>query len=208
MSSPAQTRRDERRKAIRGRLLRAVDELAEAGESYADISIERLATTAGLSRATFYIYFDGKADLLAAWFDETLVELAGACATWLALDANSTRADLRTALAEIVDTYRAHASLLAAVADEATQDNSLRQRRTAAIDRSIEALQAQIARAQRAGWGDPALLPADTAGWLIWLMERGLHQIVPSADDEQVSGLIDALATMLWRTLYGHSAGV
>jgi Bacterial regulatory proteins, tetR family len=31
-------------------------------------SIERLASAAGISRATFYNYFDDKAELLYAWF--------------------------------------------------------------------------------------------------------------------------------------------
>jgi AcrR family transcriptional regulator len=194
--------RERRRTDIRDRLLEAIEKLAANGESYANVTIERLATTAGLSRATFYIYFEGKGDLLRVSFDEALQGLGAACSPWLALGAKSSQADLRAALAQIIETYRAQASLMAAVADEATQDSSLRDELSAAIQRGADALRAQIERGQGEGWIDRDLLPGETAAWAIWMLERGLTQVVPHASDDTVAALIDTLADMAWHTLY------
>jgi AcrR family transcriptional regulator len=194
--------RERRRTDIRDRLLEAIEKLAANGDSYANVTIERLATTAGLSRATFYIYFEGKGDLLRAWFGEALQGLGAACSPWLALGATSSQADMRAALARIIETYRAQASVMAAVADEATQDSSLRDELGAAIHSGADVLRTQIERGQQDGWIDRDLLPGETAAWAIWLLERGLTQVVPSATDDAVTALIDTLADMAWHTLY------
>jgi AcrR family transcriptional regulator len=194
--------RERRRSDIRERLLAAVEKLAADGESYANVTIERLATTAGLSRATFYIYFEGKGDLLRAWFGEALRELAAACASWLEVGPGSSQADVRAALARIIDSYRARSALMAAVSDEGTQDSSLRDQLSEAIDRSTAALRSQIERGQQEGWIDPDLLPVETAAWAIWMLERGLTQVVPHATDDKVAALVDTLADMGWHTLY------
>ena len=108
---------EDRRRSIRDRLLAAIEELAAAGESYSTVSVERLASTAGLSRATFYIYFDGKAGLLEAWFAEVEEELAKATAAWFALDGAATQDDLGRALRGIAEVYVEHRRLLAAFND-------------------------------------------------------------------------------------------
>jgi AcrR family transcriptional regulator len=199
--------RAHRRDDIRRRLLGAVDQLTVGGDSYATVSIERLANAAGLSRATFYTYFDGKGDLLRAGFSDALEELGGACRPWLGLGTRPTQADMRAALHRIILSYRSHATLISAVYDEATQDSSLRDQLGAAITDAIDTLQAQIERGQRAGWADGELLARETAAWLVWLIERGLNQIIPSADDAQVDRLTDALAQMGWQTLDAESPG-
>jgi AcrR family transcriptional regulator len=194
--------RAERRDQIRRRLLQAVDELTVAGESYATVSIERLVSAAGISRATFYTYFDGKGDLLRAWLAETLAALQQACVAWLALDAGATEDDLRAALRQILETYRRRATLMTAINDEATQDSSLREQLGTAAERAVTALAAQIRRGQRAGWIDDELLAVETAAWLIWLIERGCTEIVPAAGDDQLRALTDTLAAMAFRTLW------
>lgn len=198
--------RERRRADIRRRLLRAVETLIADGETYSNVTIERLASQAGLSRATFYIYFAGKADLLRAWFSETLGELDQACTAWREIGPESEQADLTAALKTIVGAYCGHAALLTAINDEATQDSELRDQLRDVIQRSADGLRAQIEKGQRDGWVDPALLPAETATWAIWLLERGLSYILPTAAVEQVDTLCETLADMAWHTLYVPSA--
>ena len=57
--------RAQRRDEVRRRLLAVVEQLLTEGESYAEISVERLVSEANLSRSTFYVYFEDKGDLLA-----------------------------------------------------------------------------------------------------------------------------------------------
>jgi AcrR family transcriptional regulator len=186
-----------RRDKIRRRLLVAVEGLIADGQSYANVSVERLASAAGISRATFYIYFDGKGDLLRAWLDDTLDELRTGAAPLLSLGS----VDLTATVRALLIGYRARATVMAAILDEATRDGALRADIDAAIAAAVEALADAIERGQRSGRVDPELLPRETAAWLVWLLERGLTQVIPAADDERVNALAGTLAQMLSRTL-------
>ena len=70
----SRTRRDE----IEARLLAAADKLLGEGESYTEISVERLASEADLSRSTFYVYFEDKGDLLRSWLAQILAQVRDA----------------------------------------------------------------------------------------------------------------------------------
>ena len=93
--------RAQRRDDVRRRLLAVVEELLMRGESYAEISVERLVSEAKLSRSTFYVYFEDKGDLLRAWFAQVIEELEDAAGRWWGLDGTATKADLRAALADV-----------------------------------------------------------------------------------------------------------
>jgi len=49
---------------MRRRLLEVVQQLLDEGESFTEMSVERLVSEAGISRSTFYVYFEDKGDLL------------------------------------------------------------------------------------------------------------------------------------------------
>jgi AcrR family transcriptional regulator len=197
--------RAQRREDVRQRLLAVVQELLTNGESYAEISVERLVSEAKLSRSTFYVYFEDKGDLLRAWFAQVIEELDDAAGGWWKLDGSATKADLREALAQIVNTYRPHTTLMAALYDMASYDATVREEVTTMMTRSTTGLRKHIQRGQRQGWIDPDLLAAETAAWLTWMAERGQHQMVRLADDSEVEALIDAYADVVWNALYAYA---
>jgi TetR/AcrR family transcriptional regulator, ethionamide resistance regulator len=198
MAVASQRSRDDRRDEIRRRLLVAVEGLIAEGASYANVSVERLAGAARISRATFYIYFDGKGDLLQAWLRETLDELRAGAQPLLAV---RTEGEVASTLHTLLLGYRRRATVMAAILDEATRDGALRADLDAAIGGAISALSDAIERGQRDRWIDPELLAQETAAWLVWLLERGLTQVIPTAGDERIDALASTLAQMLWRTL-------
>jgi AcrR family transcriptional regulator len=197
--------RAQRRDDVRRRLLAVVEELLKNGESYAEISVERLVTEAKLSRSTFYVYFEDKGDLLRAWFDQVIEELDKAASSWWKLGGDATRDDLRVALAQIVEAYRPHTTLMAALYDMSAYDTTVREQVTAMMSRNSAGLRSHIRRGQKEGWIDPNLLPAETAAWLTWMAERGQHQMVRAADDAETGRLIDAYADIVWNTLYAFA---
>lgn len=204
---PSVTRRShgnraQRRDDVRRRLLAVVAELLRGGESYAEISVERLVSEAGLSRSTFYVYFEDKGDLLRAWFEQVIEELEAAATAWWKLDGSATRADLRGALGQIVVAYRPHTTLMAALFDLSAYDVGVREQVHAMMARNVAGLRRHIQRGQKQGWIDPGLLPAETAQWLTWMAERGLHQMVRPADDGELTRLIVAYTDIVWNTLY------
>jgi len=202
LTRKSQSSRAAKRDELRQRLLEAVERLLGEGESFTELSVERMVSEAGLSRSTFYLYFEDKGDLLRAWFAEITVELDAAASDLWSLGPDSTREDLRTALGRIVAVYRPHVTLMAALYDAAAYDAGVRDLVGAMMDRNTAGWRRHIKAGQKAGVIAADLLPAETAGWLTWMSERGLHQLVRHATDPEVDRLVEAYTAIVWNTLY------
>jgi TetR/AcrR family transcriptional regulator, ethionamide resistance regulator len=202
-----QSSREQRREDVRDRLLAVVEDLLAEGESYTELSVERLVSEAGISRSTFYVYFEDKGDLLRSWFTEIEAELEDAAGDWWALDAGSRREDVRTALDRVVKAYRPHTTLMAAMYDAAAYDPGVRELVEGMMGANIAGLRKHIRAGQREGFIDAALPPQQTAQWLTWMAERGLHQLVRKAGDTELERLIDAYTAIVWNTLYAPARG-
>ena len=203
----SQSSRAQRRAEIRDRLLAVVERLLSEGEGYTEISVERLVSEARLSRSTFYVYFQDKGELLRAWFSEIEAEIESAARDWWALDRDSTRDQLRAALGNVVAVYRPHTTLMAAMYDAAAYDLAVRELVGAMMDWNIAGLRKHIKTGQRAGFIDPSLPAQETAAWLTWMAERGLHQLVREASGGELERLIDAYTGIVWNTLYAPARG-
>jgi AcrR family transcriptional regulator len=198
----SQSSRAARREQIRNRLLEVVQDLLDEGESFTEISVERMVQAAGMSRSTFYVYFEDKGDLLRAWFGEIEAEIAEAVSGWWEIDGTSTREDLRAALENVVSVYHPHGPLMAATFDAAAYDPSVRELTSAMMGRNIASLRKHIRTGQQAGFIDPELRPAETAEWLTWMAERALHVFLRDLRPAQMRTHVDAYAAIIWNTLY------
>lgn len=194
--------RADRRTEIRKRLLYIVEGLLEQGETFAELSVERIVTEAEISRSTFYVYFEDKGDLLRAWFSEVTTELDNAATGWWELGSGLTRADLRDALERIVRSYQPHTTLMAALYDTAAYDPSVRELVGEMMGSNIAGLRKHIRVGQKEGFVDGTLLPEQTAAWLMWMAERGLHQLVRGASAPELDRLIEAYSAIVWNVLY------
>jgi TetR/AcrR family transcriptional regulator, ethionamide resistance regulator len=208
---PSVTRRPKnsraaRRDQLRGQLLEVVERLIDEGESFTEISVERIAAEAGVSRSTFYVYFADKGDMLSAWVGDIAAELAVALSGWWAMDANARREDLRSVLENAVRVYRPHMALMAAAFHAATYDAGVRELTGKFMDENIAALQQYIEAGQESGFVDPSLPAGDVASWLLWMAERGFHVILRDADDATIERQLDAYTAIVWNTLYAPAA--
>ncbi len=192
---------------MRRRLLEAVETCIAEGESFAELSVERLVGKAGVSRSTFYVYFQDKGDLLTAWFEDVSAELADVASDWWGIDGSASRADVHQALDLIVRRYQPHMTLMAAVYDTASYDASVQALVGTMMGSNIAGLRKHIRVGQANGFIDPELAPAETAAWLTWMAERGFHQLVRNASPSAVNRLIDAYAGIVWNTLYAPTRG-
>ena len=203
----SQTTRAARRAELRQRLLEVVERLLAQGESFTEMSVEQLVSEAGLSRSTFYVYFEDKGDLLRAWLGDIINQVAESSQQWYSLSTDATRADLRRALRHVVETYAPHTTLMAAVLDASTYDASVREGVTEIMNRNVAGLRHHIREGQKAGFVDPKLLPQETAEWLAWMAERGFHQLIRTAKGKQLERLVDAYTDIVWNTLYAPVLG-
>ena len=144
----SQSSRAQRREEIRDRLRTAAEELMSAEESYTELSVERIVREAGISRATFYVYFEDKGDLLRALAEDFIERILVAASAWWQLPADATKGDLRTAMRAIFDAYLPHKVVMAAVVEVASYDAGLRQLFGDLLDRTIMAVGNHIATGQ------------------------------------------------------------
>jgi AcrR family transcriptional regulator len=194
--------RAQRRDDIRAKLLGAIEAMLGEGESFTELSVERLVAQAGVARSTFYVYFEDKGELLRAWLEDITGELDASAKLWWRLDASAKYEDLHEALTAVVATYRPHTNLMAAAFDAAAYDAGVREATQSLMTHNAAGLRKHIRTGQRDGFVDPSLPPAEVAQWLTWMAERGFHQLVRGADDATVASLVDGYTAIVWNTLY------
>src|ERR1700752_4229455 len=117
-----QPKRQERREQIERRLLDATERLMRDGGSFTELSVDRLSTEAGISRASFYIYFEDKGHLLRRLAGQVFTDLADSAGRWWSVASRHDPDDVRAALNGIVATYRRHQPVLVALNEMAAYD--------------------------------------------------------------------------------------
>jgi len=197
--------RSARRARVVERLLDVVESYLNAGESYAELSVERLITTAGISRSTFYVYFEDKGTLLLALAEDVVAQLVDSAEAWWDLPADATQGDVEETLGAIIEVYRRHSSMWGALIDASSYDQNVRASFTQVVDRAAKDLARHIRDGQRRGSVRADLDPKRTAQWLTWMTERGHHQLVASATPAEVKKLCKAQTAIVWYTLYEGS---
>jgi len=184
--------RSTKRQAIEAAVLRATEELLAEGSSFADLNVERIATAAGISRTAFYFYFRDKRELLMRLTAEVNQQLYEEADTWFTGDAAPAEA-----MARIAALYDEHGALLRAIVEVSTYDDEVARFWRGLVQRFVDATRTRI-EAEGAG------LPAEaTAFALVWMTERAFHQL--GVQDEPVAReeLVEALAGIWRRTVYG-----
>src|SRR5262249_25682397 len=88
-----QSRRGARRDKVRSNVLSIVERQLREGATFAEISVASLVAEAGISRTTFYVYFEDKTDLLRTWYADITDEIFEAARDWWSLDGSATRQD-------------------------------------------------------------------------------------------------------------------
>jgi AcrR family transcriptional regulator len=200
-----------RRDALRAQVLSIVEQQLRSGATYADIGVASVVAEAGISRSTFYAYFVDKTNLLRTWYEEFTQVILSAAQAWWSLDGTATKEELRAALERIMDAYRAHPELMAATHEAIGSDHGVREAVDAAMRLYIDGLRAHVEAGQAGGFIDPSLPAAETAYWLQWMAERGLHQMARAQSKPRQDRLADAYASIVWNTLYApmchHNSG-
>ena len=191
-----------RRDALRAQVLSIVEQQLRSGATYADINVATVVAEAGISRSTFYAYFVDKTNLLRMWYAEFTQVILAAAQAWWSLDRTATKGEVRAALERIMDAYRAHPELMAATHEAIGTDQGVREAVDDAMRRYIDGLRTHIEAGQADGFIDPSLPAAETAYWLQWMAERGLHRMVRAESRSSQDRLAEAYTSIVWNALY------
>lgn len=199
--------RQERRGEIELRLLDATERLMSQGASFTELSVDRLATEAGISRASFYIYFEDKGHLLRSLAGQVFGDLTDGAQRWWGVAGRHDPADVHAAMAAIIASYRRHQPLLIALSEMAGYDPLV----GATYRELLTGISGRVAQVIEDGQADGSIrreLPVDaTASALTWMVERACQQNLPDHDAGYDSELATALTEILWGALYLHPIG-
>jgi AcrR family transcriptional regulator len=195
-------RHEARKQELVERILPMVEELLERAGGYVHLAVEEILQNAGLSRSTFYRYFQDKNDLLIALSGPALREIrAVAVGTW-ELGPDVTFAQFEAELHRTLEAYRPHVALMSALVEVSTYDARVKELFGGFFAEIRAAIAAHIRLEQKRGMVRDGIDADATAGWITWMAERGMNQLVPSAGAATRRKLATSLATIVWYGVY------
>ncbi|CQD18261.1 TetR family transcriptional regulator [Mycobacterium lentiflavum] len=194
--------RQQRREEMERRLLDATERLMLGGASFTELSVDRLSTAAGISRASFYIYFEDKGHLLRRLAGQVFADLAESANRWWSVAGRHDPADVRAAMTSLVASYRRHQPVLVALNEMSGYDPVV----GATYRNLLTAITGRLTRVIEEGQADgsirPELSAATTASALTWMAERACQQNLPGAPNSYDAELATTLSEIIWATLY------
>ncbi len=195
-------RRARRHDKVIARMLGVVEGLLQEQDSYLDLSVEQIIEAGDMSRSTFYRYFDDKVDLVVALGDRAMSEIITQAQNIWELPPGASREDVAGAVEATFHAYLPHTRLLSAVLEVSTYDKRARDHFGEVYALAQRGLAQHIRAGQEAGSIRGDLHPDETAGWLTWMVERGIVQLTSDASRARLTRLHESLTAIIWRTLY------
>jgi AcrR family transcriptional regulator len=190
-----------KRAAVQADVLRATEELLAEGASWADLGVERIATTAGISRTAFYFYFRDKRELLLRLTEDVVGDLYLEADRWFSGEGDP-EAEVREALGNIAALYEEHTALLRVIVEVSTYDEEVATFWRSLIGRFVAATRARIEAEQAAG-NAPSFPAEPTAFALCWMCERTLYQVRVQETPFSREEAVEAFVRVFMRTIYG-----
>jgi TetR/AcrR family transcriptional regulator, ethionamide resistance regulator len=190
---------------LRESILAATERLL-AERSFADLAVSEILTAAGVSRGSFYFYFDSKHDVLAELVRRAVSRGHDAAASWLA-HPDDPEAALRAGITAGAELWRASAPVLRAIVENWRTDPRLTalwlEQMQTFTDATMAQISAEPATALRLAGQDVAALAAA----LTWLGERLYYLAAigtPPFDDQDT--LVETLL-FLWTSALAGPPG-
>lgn len=187
-----------RRQAVEAALLEATESLLDEGQPFADLSVEKIATRAGISRTAFYFYFADKRELLERLTSDVNAMILEQASLWWEHGGEPAQR-VREALENSLAIYREHVVLLRAVDEVASYDEEVAEHRRRLIEQVAKGTERHIHEENDAGRAACAH-PAQTALALTWMTDSAFLQLEPDGSGDEA--MIEALASIWTRAIY------
>ncbi len=194
--------REKRRKKISvdRKLLLAMEDLLANGEEFSTTTIDRLSEAAGISRATFYLNYKDKADLVTHLFEQVRIEIIESAGQWFINAGHTTYSDIRKTIKGILSAYLQHHVVLAALHQTAQTNPQVatlaREMRESLSQASIKATK----ELTEAGRGNTHASPL--VATLLTLAIDNVSTLQPDLlTEENFEATCDAWAHITWSTL-------
>jgi AcrR family transcriptional regulator len=147
---------------------------------------------AGFARATFYLHFRDKGEMVARIMGQLTEELIHNASEWLVEGSEFTPATLRSAIVGTVATFKKHQAVVAAILDTAPFDETVATLYHKMIDSISKLSQRSYAVVRKQGRGR-AQTTDEVIDMLTWMVFRHIGDVVRKVDEAE----LDALSSML-----------
>jgi AcrR family transcriptional regulator len=198
---PSRQGRAYRREEIEELLREALDKLMVEGTSFRDLSVEKLCGQVGMARSTFYVYFEDKSAMLRSLSAVTLRRLYSAQRSWIAKGRDVTRDDVREGMRHLFTLFLEDEVVMRAVGEASVYDAAIRESYFSGVHDYVGALERFIRKGRKEGWIND-VHAGNTAAALAWMTERTVTQVAPGAGRRRIDSSADALANVVWATLF------
>ena len=185
---------------VEQRLLAAIERLLDQGQGFGALSVAQIAREAGMGRATYYLHFKDKAELVHRLMRRLTEEVVDNAGTWFEggqVDARS----MQLALRGIVTTFKRHAAILAAVSDTAPQDQAVAEAHAAMMRELCGLSRKAIASARRQGTATSSATP-ELADLLTLSIEAYCAKHIQTAEGKQLDALVERISHVCGRAIF------
>jgi TetR/AcrR family transcriptional regulator, ethionamide resistance regulator len=181
-----------------------------ADHDFGDLAVSDILTAAGVSRGTFYFYFDSKHDVLAELVRRAVAQGHAAAAPWLANPADPADA-LRAGITAGAELWRSSAPVLRAIVENWRADPRLTALWLEQMQTFTDATIAQLSADPRVGRRLSGVDIPALASALTWLGERLYYLAAtntPPFDDQDtlVATLLHIWTSALYDTATVHAS--
>lgn len=183
------------------RLLAALERLLDRGFTITAIAVDALAREAGIARATFYLHYRDKGQLIARLIERIEDEMVGAGGIWFAHAEDATFEDLRAAMARFLEVYREHHAILSAAVETAPYDREVASLHQRMLARFVGESAQAIERIQDSGRAH-RVLPPMLAEVLAWSVNHTYVQYAKAMDDDTRDAFVDSWAHVVWHAIF------
>jgi AcrR family transcriptional regulator len=209
MPAPRTARAARRRTPRKGDLTeQAILDTAErllAERPLSEIAIDELARGAGISRPSFYFYFESREAILRTLSERISEELYRSSQVWLRRVDESPAEAMRRALEANVALWREHGPVLRATVQASERDAEVRRFWDDVGRRFVDATAEQIERERAAGLAPPTPAARSLASVLITMNHQAFYQASLSRRPAKAyRELVDVLVTVWLRSVYGE----
>lgn len=189
---------------VEDRLLAATESLLESGYKFGALTVDQLAREAGIGRATFYLHFRDKGELVRRLMRRLTAEVTESAGGWFRGGGEVDRRSMRFALHGIVGTFKKHQAVLAAVTDMAPFDPAVAEAHAQMMDELCRLSRKAVSQVRRDGRGTPAASP-ELADLLTWFLELYCARFISGYEGRQVNALIDLFAHICGNAIFDAS---
>ncbi|MBC7301545.1 MAG: TetR/AcrR family transcriptional regulator [Nocardia sp.] len=174
-------------------------------ESMRTISIDGLAKSAGLSRSSFYFYFESKWQVLSALLSSVTDDVFIASSMIFDRPAGiPPDVAIEHAVSEVIAVWERHGHILREVGDAAAAEPALQAQWDKILGKFIDSAAAAIERDRSAGIAIDGPPARSLAAALMWMGERNLGLMsMRSANAIRTEDMTETVTTIWLRTVFG-----